>query len=126
MARYQTPPPRVRALSPASPQRTGEIIVKLVTVGGTDLGELKITRETQLIDVYDKLMSALGGSMGYTYEPRLVSPRKIAFDGAYQYPFLFASDGDVYTLIKAKMRDTAYVDRNRRRRRSERVFLGED
>ena len=116
MARYQTPPPKVRALPPASPQCAGEVTVKLVMLGGTDLGELKIMRDTPTIDVYDQLMAALGGSMGYTYEPRLVSPGEVTFDGAYQYPFLFASDGDTYTLIKVKLRDTAYVDRHRRRK----------
>ena len=116
MDRYQTPPPRVRAFSPASPQCAGEVTVKLVMFDGTSLGELKIMREAQLIDVYDHLMAALGGSMGYTYEPRLVSPCETAFDSAYQHPFLFASDGAVYTVIKAKLQDTAYVDRHRRRK----------
>ena len=117
MARYQTPPPKVRALPPASPpQCAGTVTVKLVMFGGTDLGELKIMREAQLIDVYDQLMAAMGGSMGYAYEPRLVSPQWGTFDGAYQYPFLFASDGDAYTVIKVELRDTAYVDRHRRRK----------
>ena len=85
-------------------------------VDGASLGELKIKREVCLIDIYDTLMAALGGSVGYTYEPRLVSPCEIAYDGAYQRPFSFACDGDVYTLIKAKLQDTAYLDRDRRRR----------
>ena len=90
--------------------------MQIMMVDGAFLGELKIKREVCLIDVYDTLMAALGGSMGYTYEPRLVSPCEITFDRAYQRPFSIASDGDVYTLIKAKLQDTAYLDRDRRRR----------
>ena len=87
-------------------------------VDGTCLGDLKALRSARLIDMYDKLMAALGGSMGYTYEPRLVSPcDDAAYDGAYQRPFFFASDGDVYTLIKSKLQDTAYLDRDRRWRK---------
>ena len=89
--------------------------MKIMMVDGAFLGELKTKREVCLIDIYDTLMAALGGSMGYTYEPRLVSPCEIAYDRAYQRPFFFASDGDVYTLIKAKLQDTAYLDRDRRR-----------
>ena len=91
--------------------------MKIMMVDGAFLGELKTKREVCLIDIYDTLMAALGGSVGYTYEPRLVSPCEIAYDGAYQRPFSFASDGDVYTLIKAKLQDTAYLDRDRRRRK---------
>ena len=90
--------------------------MQIMMVDGAFLGELKIKREVCLIDIYDTLMAALGGSMGYTYEPRLVSPCETAFDSAYQHPFLFASDGAVYTVIKAKLQDTAYVDRHRRRK----------
>ena len=90
--------------------------MKIMMVDGAFLGELKIKREVRLIDLYDTLMAALGGSIGYTYEPRLVSPcDDAAYDGAYQRPFFFASDGDVYTLIKSKLQDTAYLDRERRR-----------
>ena len=89
--------------------------MQIMMVDGAFLGELKIKREVCLIDIYDTLMAALGGSVGYTYEPRLVSPCEIAYDGAYQRPFSFACDGDVYTLIKAKLQDTAYLDRDRRR-----------
>ena len=89
--------------------------MKIMMVDGAFLGELKTKREVCLIDIYDTLMAALGGSVGYTYEPRLVSPCEIAYDGAYQRPFSFACDGDVYTLIKAKLQDTAYLDRDRRR-----------
>ena len=88
--------------------------MKLIMVDGANLGELKVMRKVRLIDIYDTLMAALGGSLGYKYEPRLVSPGEVVFDGAYQSPFLFASDGDVYTLIKSKLQDTAYVDRGRR------------
>ena len=90
--------------------------MKIMMVDGAFLGELKIKREVPLIDMYDTLMAALGGSLGYKYEPRLVSPGEVVFDGAYQSPFLFASDGDVFTLIKNELQDTAYLDRNRRRR----------
>ena len=90
--------------------------MNIMMVDGAFLGELKIKREVCLIDVYDTLMAALGGSMGYTYEPRLVAPCEITFDGAYQRPFFFASDGDVFTLIKNELQDTAYLDRDRRRR----------
>ena len=86
-------------------------------VDGTSLGSLKVKKEVRLIDMYDTLMAALGGSLGYTYEPRLVSPCEAAYDGAYQRPFFFASDGDVYTLIKSKLQDTAYLDRDRRGRK---------
>ena len=86
-------------------------------VDGTCLGDLKTLWSARLIDMYDQLMTALGGSMGYTYEPRLVSPCEAAYDGAYQRPFFFASDGDVYTLIKSKLQDTAYLDRERRKRK---------
>ena len=89
--------------------------MKIMMVDGAFLGELKIKREVCLIDIYDTLMAALGGSVGYTYEPRLVSPCEIAYDGAYQRPFSFACDGDLYTLIKVKLQDTAYLDRDRRR-----------
>ena len=85
-------------------------------VDGTSLGSLKIKKEVRLIDMYDTLMAALGGSLGYKYEPRLVSPGEVVFDGAYQSPFLFATDGDVFTLIKHDLKDTAYLDRDRRRR----------
>ena len=91
--------------------------MKIMMVDGAFLGELKIKREVCLIDIYDTVMAALGGSMGYTHEPRLVSPCEIAYDGAYQRPFSFASDGDNYTLIKAKLQDTASLDRDRRRRK---------
>ena len=90
--------------------------MKLIMVDGANLGELKVMRKVRLIDIYDTLMAALGGSLGYKYEPRLVSPGEVVFDGAYQSPFLFASDGDVFTLIKNELQDTAYLDRNGRRR----------
>ena len=90
--------------------------MKLIMVDGANLGELKVMRKVRLIDIYNTLMAALGGSLGYKYEPRLVSPGEVVFDGAYQSPFLFASDGDVFTLIKSGLQDTAYLDRDRRRR----------
>ena len=90
--------------------------MKLIMVDGANLGELKIKREARLIDMYDTLMAALGGSLGYKYEPRLISPGEVVFDGAYQSPFLFASHGDVFMLIKNELQDTAYLDRDRRRR----------
>ena len=85
-------------------------------VDGTSLGSLKVKKEVRLIDMYDTLMAALGGSLGYKYEPCLVSPSEVVFDGAYQNPFLSASDGDVYMLIKSDLRDTAYLDRDRLRK----------
>ena len=85
-------------------------------VDGTCLGDLTTLRSARLIDMYDQLMTALGGSLGYKYEPCLVSPGEVVFDGAYQNPFLSASDGDVYTLIKSDLRDTAYLDRDRLRK----------
>ena len=90
--------------------------MKLIMVDGANLGELTVKRNVRLIDIYDTLMAALGGSLGYEYEPRLVSPGEVVFDGAYQSPFLFASDGDVFTLIKNELHDTAYLGRDRRRR----------
>ena len=90
--------------------------MKLIMVDGANLGELKVMRKVRLIDIYDTLMAALGGGLGYKYEPRLVSPGEVVFDSAYQSPFLFASDGDVFTLIKNELQDTAYLDRDRRRR----------
>ena len=71
-----------------------------------------------MTDLFDSLMAALGGSLGYTFEPRLVSPDDEVFDGAYQCPFRFASDGDVYALVKVKLLDTAYLDRDRSRQQS--------
>ena len=85
-------------------------------VDGTSLGSLKVKKEVRLIDMYDTLMAALGGSLGYKYEPCLVSPGEVVFDGAYQNPFLSASDGDIYTLIKNNFQDTAYLDRERLRK----------
>ena len=90
--------------------------MQIMMVDGAFLGELKTKREVGLIEIYDTLMAALGGSMGYTYEPRLVSPCEITFDRAYQRPFSIASDGDVFTLIKNELQDTAYLDRDRRRK----------
>ena len=90
--------------------------MKLIMVDGANLGELTVKRNVRLIDIYDTLMAALGGSLGYKYEPRLVSPGEVVFDGAYQSPFLFASDGNVFTLMKNELQDTAYLDRDRRRR----------
>ena len=113
-ARYQTPPPKVRPFSPASPNRSGEVTITLIMVDGTEVGKFKTMREARMIDMYDKLMSALGGSVGHTFEPQLVTPDGNLFDGAYLKPFVIASDGDVYTLVKARLRDTAYVDRGRR------------
>ena len=69
-----------------------------------------------MIELFDTLMSALGGSLGYTFEPRLVAPGNVVFDMAYQHPFRLASDGDVYTLVKGRLRDTAYLDRERGRK----------
>ena len=78
--------------------------MKLIMVDGANLGELKVMRKVRLIDIYDTLMAALGGSLGYKYEPRLVSPGEVVIDGAYQSPF------------KNELQDTAYLDRDRRRR----------
>ena len=70
-------------MCPASPQRVGEVVVKLMMVDGTSIGELRTSRGARLMDVYDQLMTALGGSMGLTYETRVVSPCEVAHDGAY-------------------------------------------
>ena len=69
---------------------------------GTSLGNLKNNRGSHLIDVYDKLMATLGGSMGHTYEPRLVADGA-AYDSAYRRPFLLASDGNAYILFKKRL-----------------------
>ena len=114
MARYQTPPPKARPFSPTSPNRLGEVTVALIMVNGNDLGQLKVQRSARLIDLYDRLMSALGGSLGYAFEPRLVTPGGEPFDTAYQQPFADATDGDTYSLLKAPLKDTAYLDRDRR------------
>ena len=89
--------------------------MSIIMVSGESLGNLKSKRDVHMIDLFDTLMAAMGGSLGYTFEPRLLGPGDAVFDSAYQRPFEFASDGDVYTLVKVDLKDTAYVDRDRRR-----------
>ena len=117
MERYTTPPPSLRPLAPPSPRCESEIIVSLMSMAGIDLGTLKVKQTTYMIDVFDKLMSCVGGSLGFTWQPVIISPAGYIYDEAYHKPFLYAREGDVFTLIKADMKDTRYVDAGRRHRR---------
>ena len=77
MARYSTPPPALRPLPPASPRRSDEIQVVLSSIGGENLGTIKVLRITRIIDVKDRLMRCLGGAMGFTFEPHLVAKEQL-------------------------------------------------
>ena len=78
MARYTTPPPRVRSLPPPSPHvQEDEVTVEVASLGGENLGSLKVRRSARIIDVQSKLMTCLGGSLGFSYEPRLVWDEQI-------------------------------------------------
>ena len=111
MARYQTPPPKPRPnwLFPSSPpnEDEDEVVVTLVTFEGTMVGDIKVKRGVKLVDIYEKLMAALGGR--HCSEPQLVSPSGEGFQGAKKQPFLNASDFDVYTLLRADLDDSEYV-----------------
>ena len=111
MARYQTPPPKPRPnwLFPSSPpnEDEDEVVVSLVTFEGTMVGDIKVKRGVKLVDIYEKLMAALGGR--HCSEPQLVSPSGEGFQGAKKQPFLNACDFDVYTLLRADLDDSEYV-----------------
>ena len=78
MERYETPPPRLHPLPPASPRaEEDEVTVELATVGGERLGSLKVARTARIIDLKTKLMACVGGSLGFSYEPRLVAGGQI-------------------------------------------------
>ena len=111
MSGCSTPPPAFRDDTPPLVPRPSTEAVDIVftTAAGHDLGKLRLRREAKLIDVFEELMDLLGGHNGYSYQPVLVIGAG-AFDGADQHPFRFADDSDEYILIKAPVRDRAFLD----------------
>ena len=106
-----TPPPAFRDDTPPLAPRPNNEVVDIVftTAAGQDLGTLRLKREAKLIDVFEEIMALVGGHHDYTYQPVLVIGAG-AFDAADQFPFRFADDSDVYILIKAPVRDRAFLD----------------
>ena len=94
---------------PSAPRSSVDVIeILLVTTGGQELGAVKVLRDARMSDVFDDLMSFVGGHNGYNYQPVLVFGAGV-FDEADQCPFLFADDDDAFILIKVPLRDNGFL-----------------
>ena len=111
-ARFETPP-RARPLPPCSPSRGAEFAVNLkAALTGEDLGQLKVTSTTELRDVHQALLAAIGG-MGVSVSVMLMVGGK-TFENPVDRPFLEANHGSEVLLFKQLTSDMYYADVTRR------------
>ena len=106
--RLSTPPRGAHAIAPSSPPASGEIEINLIgAVAGANLGSLKVTPMTRLLDVRGKLLEAVGGQ-AYFHEAHLLQGG-VRYDDPLSTPFTMAATGDVYALFKAPTSATLHV-----------------
>ena len=107
-ARFETPP-RARPLPPSSPTKGAEFLVNLkAALTGEDLGQLKVTSTTEMRDVHQSLLAAVGG-MGMSFSAIVVVGGK-TFEHPLDQPFLEANNGSEVLLLKQQTSDMYYLD----------------
>lgn len=114
-ARFSSPPPRAarKVLTAALPVTEDEFIVNVTTaVSGDVVGQLLVTKETELYDVRKQILSALG--LGRLHEAHLVKGDK-AFTKPFDKPFKNAVHNDDFGVTICELEDMAYLDMEDRR-----------
>ena len=117
--RFSTPPRAVmKALPTPSPVfAADEFLVDMVTcITGQQLGELKVSASTRLMDVRAPLIAAMGGGIN-KFEIHLLDSAGTLYESAHSTPFANASPHDVFQVIKTEMEDMIYMDMDRDERR---------
>ena len=94
----------------------GKIIVEMVgAMTGIGLGQLKVTKETRLLDVRPALVGAMGGGIG-NHEVYLTSQAGSVSKNAFSLPFANAVSGETYQVMMVELTDMVYLDHGDRRR----------
>lgn len=115
--RFSTPP-RTRQLPALNAVlMDDEFVVDMVgALTGQNLGQLKVTSSTTLMEVRVPLIGATGGGVNM-FEIHLLDARGQVFENSSSTPFANASPHDVFQVIKVKMSDMIYLDLDRKTKR---------
>jgi hypothetical protein len=120
--RCVTPPRNVmRQLPvPTAVLTDDEFLVEMTAcLSGHNLGQLKVSTTTTLMDVRVPLIGATGGGVN-EFEIHLLDANGEIFDKATSTPFANASPDDVFQVIKVQLEDMIYLDMDRKEKRERR------
>ena len=103
------PPPAPRVVLPSSPERSNEFIVKFhASLTAQELGSLKVTSTTKLVDVHLELLKAMGGRQN-VHEVHLFKGSQL-FDSPHSRPFVRAVANEAYGAMLVPLQDLYYLD----------------
>ena len=103
------PPPAPRVVLPSSPERSNEFIVKFhASMTAQELGSLKVTATTKLVDVHLQLLKAMGGRQN-VHEVHLFKGDRL-FDSPHSRPFVRAVANESYGAMLVPLQDLYYLD----------------
>ena len=102
---------------PTAVQTDDEFVVEMIAgLSGENLGQLKVSATTTLMEVRVPLIGATGGGANQ-FEIHLLDANGAIFDKATSTPFANARPHDVFQVIKTEMNDLIYLDMDRKEKR---------
>lgn len=100
-----------------------EFLVDMIAfASGHNLGQIKVSATTTLMEVRVPLIGATGGGVNQ-FEIHLISAEGKIFDKATSTPFANALPHDVFQVVKVEMDDMIYLDLEKKEKREMRSAL---
>ena len=94
----------------------------IACVSGHNLGQIKVSATTTLMEVRVPLIGATGGGVNQ-FEVHLLNADGKIFNEATSTPFANAMPHDVFQVVKVKMDDMIYLDVQKKEKREMRGAL---